>query len=86
MDFSEIDTVLERLGVIYAASESHGVLCGLLCVKGFVSYDEWKGLLHDEQKVPPAWNQEDFSGEANGKNDARHVTGVMDDFVSRLSR
>lgn len=62
VDFSEIDTVLERLGVIYAASESHGVLCGLLCVKGFVTYDGWITLINDEQKVQPAWYNRDMAG------------------------
>ena len=79
VDFNEIDVVLERLGVIYAASESHGVLCGLLCVKGFVSYDEWKRLLHDEQKAQPTWNEEDLSREVNGTIEHRHSTGVMAD-------
>jgi uncharacterized protein len=79
VDFSEIDVVLERLGVIYAASESHGVLCGLLCVKGFVSYDEWKRLLHDEQKSQPAWNDEDIDEEINGMNDDRQAGSAMDD-------
>lgn len=51
MEFSEINAVLERLGVIYAASESHGVLCGLLCIKGFVLYDGWVSLLNDEQRA-----------------------------------
>jgi uncharacterized protein YgfB (UPF0149 family) len=58
MEFSEIDTVLERLGVIYAASEIHGVLCGLLCVKGYVTYDDWIVLLHEEQKIQPGWLKE----------------------------
>ncbi len=61
VDFSEIDTVLERLGVIYAASEIHGVLCGLLCVKGYVSYDDWIALLHEEQKIQPRWFKEGIS-------------------------
>lgn len=51
VEFSEINAVLERLGVIYAASESHGVLCGLLCIKGFVLYDGWVSLLNDEQRA-----------------------------------
>jgi len=79
VDFSEIDVVLERLGVIYAASESHGVLCGLLCVKGFVTYDEWKRLLHDEQKAQPAWNDEDIGEDINGMNVVRQAGSVLED-------
>jgi uncharacterized protein len=73
VDFSEIDTVLERLGVIYAASETHGVLCGLLCVKGFVSYDDWIRLLHDEEKIQPAWIKEDLADENDGAWDGREL-------------
>ena len=65
VDFSEIDTVLERLGVIYAASESHGALCGLLCVKGFVLYDDWIKLINDEQKVQPVWFDKDMTDNEN---------------------
>lgn len=72
MDFSEIDTVLERLGVIYAASESHGVLCGLLCVKGFVLYDGWISLLNDEQKIQPAWHDDDIPGSDDDGDKADH--------------
>lgn len=62
-DFSEIDVVLERLGVIFAASETHGVLCGLLCVKGFVTYDDWISLLNEEQKIQTDWVDDNQDGE-----------------------
>ena len=62
-DFSEIDVVLERLGVIFAASETHGVLCGLLCVKGFVTYDDWISLLNEEQKSQMDWVDDNQDGE-----------------------
>ena len=80
MDFSEIDTVLERLGVIYAASESHGVLCGLLCVKGFISYDDWKQLLHDEQKSQAIWPDEGLEQDDNSATDDHKVTITEDDW------
>lgn len=80
MDFSEIDTVLERLGVIYAASESHGVLCGLLCVKGFISYDDWKRLLHDEQKSQAIWPDEGLEQDDNSATNGRNITITEDDW------
>lgn len=78
VDFSEIDTVLERLGVIYAASESHGVLCGLLCVKGFVSYDDWISLLNDEQKIQSAWFEEDPDDAEDYTEDDRKADETVD--------
>ena len=80
MDFSEIDNVLERLGVIYAASESHGVLCGLLCVKGYISYDDWKRLLHDEQKSQAIWTDEGLEQDNNSVTDDRNVTVTEDEW------
>ena len=78
MDFSEIDTVLERLGVIYAASESHGVLCGLLCVKGFVPYDGWITLLHDEQRIQSGWIERGEEGTDDGAGNDHEAIETAD--------
>lgn len=83
-DFSEIDTVLERLGVIFAASETHGVLCGLLCVKGFVTYDDWIALLSEEQKIQVDW-VDDGHDDENGVTRAEEW-GLLQDLYDETFR
>lgn len=52
MDFDPLDTALERVQSSAGASESHGILCGLLCVRSRTEPAEWTGLfLEDAEPV-----------------------------------
>lgn len=49
MDWSQINSVLRRLGVATDASENHGVLCGLLCARGPSAEGAWLDLVRTER-------------------------------------
>jgi len=41
VDFEDLDAALRRVDASASASESHGILCGLLCVRPTAPSDEW---------------------------------------------
>ena len=51
MDFIENNIAFRKLGIVQDTAECHGLLCGLLCAKGSVSWEEWLALLRDEGKT-----------------------------------
>jgi uncharacterized protein YgfB (UPF0149 family) len=42
-EFDQVDAALERADADVGAAECHGLLCGLLCVKGAVDFGVWYG-------------------------------------------
>lgn len=45
MEITLLERALQRMGAQESATESHGMLCGLLCARGEVSLAQWLTLL-----------------------------------------
>ncbi|MDR2878112.1 MAG: UPF0149 family protein [Chromatiales bacterium] len=45
MEITLLERALQRMGGQEGATESHGILCGLLCARGEVSLPQWLALL-----------------------------------------
>lgn len=48
METMVIDSALSRLGLPVSASEGHGLLCGLICARGYVECDAWVALMDED--------------------------------------
>ena len=61
VDFDRLEAALDRVEAHASASESHGILCGLLCVRPRAEPAEWTGLFLEESEPDGA-----FEAECNG--------------------
>lgn len=53
LHFDQISSILQDLGATGNAAEGHGVLCGLLCAKGYVDGKSWvRQMVADETAQP----------------------------------
>ncbi len=48
MDTASVEDVLSRLGLMVSATEGHGLLCGLICARGYVECEAWVALMDEE--------------------------------------
>jgi len=48
MDTTSVEDALSRLGLMVSATESHGLLCGLICARGYVECKAWVALMDEE--------------------------------------
>ncbi len=48
MDTTSVDDALSHLGLMATASAGHGLLCGLICARGYVECDAWIALMDED--------------------------------------
>lgn len=48
METAVVDNALSHLGLPVSASEGHGLLCGLICARGFIECDAWVALMDED--------------------------------------
>lgn len=48
LDFDFVNNALARVNATAEAAESHGILCGLLCIKGALTPEEWISYLVED--------------------------------------
>jgi yecA family protein len=53
LQYEHISGLLHGLGAAGDAAEGHGILCGLLCSKGYVNSGAWIAQMIDEAPAPP---------------------------------
>jgi yecA family protein len=58
VDFDRLDAALARVEASANAAESHGILCGLLCVRSRAEPAEWTGLFLEENEPGDAFAAE----------------------------
>jgi uncharacterized protein YgfB (UPF0149 family) len=48
MDIARVENALSHLGLMVSATEGHGLLCGLICARGYVECEAWVALMDEE--------------------------------------
>ncbi|MBL1259834.1 MAG: UPF0149 family protein [Thiotrichaceae bacterium] len=48
MKAAKVEDALSRLGLMVSATEGHGLLCGLICARGYVECEVWVALMDEE--------------------------------------
>ncbi len=52
METARVEDALSHLGLMVSATAGHGLLCGLICARGYVDCDGWMALM-DEENLDP---------------------------------
>jgi len=48
MDTARVEDALSHLGLMVSATAGHGLLCGLICARGYVECEAWVALMDEE--------------------------------------
>ncbi len=48
MDTARIEDALSHLGLMVSATAGHGLLCGLICARGYVECEAWLALMDED--------------------------------------
>ncbi len=48
MDTASIEDALSHLGLMVSATAGHGLLCGLICARGYVECEVWLALMDED--------------------------------------
>ena len=79
METARVEDALSHLGLRVSATAGHGLLCGLICARGYVDCDAWIALMDEEnleqltsdepQELVTTGNphQHDLNGDEDGK-------------------